>query len=257
MDQLRRPALIVVDVQRGFDDPAHWGPRDNPACEDNIAALLALWRERSRPVVLVRHDSADSRSPLATGTPGNDFKDVITGEPDVLVSKTVNSSFHGTPDLHAWLQKEGIDRSSSAGSRPTTAARPPPGSPGTSATTPASSSTPRTHSTGCPRRVRHPGHDRLADDRRQPPRRVRHRGDRSGSSGGTPTRTVKCPVAVIVGDVAVTVVHLPAARAAHRHRPFRGETLSGAALNSACESRPPATSPRSSTRGPAGQGPRR
>ncbi|WP_404445899.1 hypothetical protein [Microbacterium marinum] len=34
----------------------------------------------------------------------------MTGAPDLLVTKSVNSSFHGTPDLHAWLQAEGIDR---------------------------------------------------------------------------------------------------------------------------------------------------
>ena len=28
---LSRTALLVVDVQRGFDDVTYWGPRDNPA----------------------------------------------------------------------------------------------------------------------------------------------------------------------------------------------------------------------------------
>ena len=34
-------ALVVVDVQRGFEDPA-FGPRDNPAAEENIAKLDAI-----------------------------------------------------------------------------------------------------------------------------------------------------------------------------------------------------------------------
>lgn len=101
------PALIVIDVQRGFDDPA-WGERDNPQCEVNIEALIAHWREQGRPLVFVRHDSDEPGSSLAPGTPGNEFKDVITGEPDLLVTKTVNSSFHGEPDLQAWLDGEGI-----------------------------------------------------------------------------------------------------------------------------------------------------
>ena len=109
MATLQRPALIVVDVQRGFDDADYWGKRDNPDCEANIAGLLAHWRERSWPVVFVSHDSTNPASALAVGTPGNEFKDVISGEPDLLVSKTVNSSFHGTPDLHAWLQSKGIE----------------------------------------------------------------------------------------------------------------------------------------------------
>lgn len=110
MTHLRHPALIVIDVQRGFDDTDYWGPRDNPDCETNIAALLTLWRERMWPVVFVRHDSTHPESTLAVRTPGNAFKDVITGEPDLLVSKTVNSSFHGTPDLNVWLQQESIDQ---------------------------------------------------------------------------------------------------------------------------------------------------
>ena len=102
------PALVVVDVQKGLADPV-WGRRDNPACEENIAALLAGWRERGLPVVFVRHDSVEPGSPLAPGTPGNAFKDVIEGEPDLLVAKSVNSSFHGEPSLQAWLDGEGID----------------------------------------------------------------------------------------------------------------------------------------------------
>ena len=101
-------ALVVVDVQRGFDDAAHWGRRDNPACEANVARLLAAWRAGSRPVVLVRHDSADPASPLRPGRGGNAFEDVITGEGDLLVAKSTNSCFYGAPDLHAWLLGRGL-----------------------------------------------------------------------------------------------------------------------------------------------------
>jgi len=104
MPDLDRLALLVVDVQRGFDDAAHWGPRNNPCCEANISALLAEWRAHRRPVVFVRHDSAESASPLRPGQPGNDFKPVLTGQPDLLLTKTVNSCFHGSPDLDVWLR---------------------------------------------------------------------------------------------------------------------------------------------------------
>jgi nicotinamidase-related amidase len=103
-------ALIVVDVQRGFDDAAYWGPRNNPGCEQRVATLIDAWRAHDQPIVFVRHDSTEPASPLAPDHPGNAFKAVITGEPDVLVSKQVNSCFYGTPDLHAWLGERGISR---------------------------------------------------------------------------------------------------------------------------------------------------
>jgi len=103
------PALIVVDVQQGMEDPS-WGRRDNPACEDNVAALLAAWRERGWPVVFVRHDSDEPDSPLARGGAGNAFKPVVAGAPDLLVTKRVNSAFHGEPSLQAWLEGQGVDR---------------------------------------------------------------------------------------------------------------------------------------------------
>jgi nicotinamidase-related amidase len=98
------PALLVVDLQRAFDDAEFWGRRNNPSCEANIAALVDAWRARDLPVVFVRHDSTEVGSPLAPGEPGNAFKDALTGEPDLLVTKSVHSSFHGVPDLDAWLR---------------------------------------------------------------------------------------------------------------------------------------------------------
>jgi nicotinamidase-related amidase len=104
---LANAALLVIDVQKGFDDPV-WGRRNNPGCEDNVAALISAWRSSRRPLIFVRHNSIEAGSPLATGEPGNAFKDVIQGEPDLLVTKHVNSAFIGEPDLHEWLQKRSI-----------------------------------------------------------------------------------------------------------------------------------------------------
>ena len=103
-----RRALVVVDVQKGFADEAYWGRRDNPACEDNIARLVAAARDRGDAVVFVRHDSGDPGSPLRPGQPGNDLQDFLTGEPDLLVAKSVNSCFLGRPALGEWLEAEGI-----------------------------------------------------------------------------------------------------------------------------------------------------
>lgn len=103
-------ALVVVDVQKGLDDPA-WGARNNPACEENIAALISAWRKAGQPIVFVRHDGLSEKPPshtLRPDHPGNSFKDVLTGEPDLLVTKHVNSAFHGEPDLAAWLRDNDI-----------------------------------------------------------------------------------------------------------------------------------------------------
>jgi nicotinamidase-related amidase len=105
---LSRYALVVVDAQRGFDDPS-WGPRNNPGCDANIAALVQQWHAHGRPVVHVRHDSSDPVSPLHPGSPGNALKDYLDDPPALLVTKSVNSSFHGSPDLHAWLVDQGLD----------------------------------------------------------------------------------------------------------------------------------------------------
>jgi nicotinamidase-related amidase len=100
-----RRALVVVDVQRGFEDPA-LGPRDNPQAEENIAKLIAAWRRRGDPIVVVQHDWQGG--PLERGTPGFELKEAVAGEPDLRIVKTVHSSFHGDVDLDAWLHERGI-----------------------------------------------------------------------------------------------------------------------------------------------------
>jgi len=104
-----RNALIVVDVQQGFED-ASWGAGNNPSCVANIEQLLQAWRRHGQPVVLVRHDSPSAASPLRPGQPGNDLSPAVDGPHDLLITKTVNSAFYGTPSLHDWLRASGITR---------------------------------------------------------------------------------------------------------------------------------------------------
>ncbi|MFJ2746761.1 cysteine hydrolase family protein [Streptomyces sp. NPDC087297] len=103
-------ALLVIDVQQGFDEESFWGPRNNPAAEDNIAALMDAWRAAGRPVVLVRHASVQPGSVLAADHPGHAFKDLVEKrrEGALVITKTVNSAFYGTPDLADWLTARGI-----------------------------------------------------------------------------------------------------------------------------------------------------
>ena len=103
-----RTALVVVDAQAGFDDP-WWGSRNNPAADHNIEMLVEGFASAGQPVVYVRHDSDDPESPLHPDNPGNRLKPYLRVTPDLVVTKRVNSSFHGEPDLHAWLSAEAID----------------------------------------------------------------------------------------------------------------------------------------------------
>ena len=91
-----RAALLIIDVQVGFEDPV-WGVRNNPRAEGSMARLLAFWRQTRRPVFHIRHDSLLPNSPLRPRQRGHAFKPEVApfqGEP--VIGKSVNSAFIGT-----------------------------------------------------------------------------------------------------------------------------------------------------------------
>ncbi len=103
------PALILVDIQKGFEDIAYWGgQRNNPDAELRASELLQLWRDNHLPVYHIQHCSTIPTSLLHPTNTGNQFNSLVTpasGEP--IIQKQVNSAFIGT-DLQAQLNNAEI-----------------------------------------------------------------------------------------------------------------------------------------------------
>jgi nicotinamidase-related amidase len=99
--------LLIIDVQKGFDEPV-WGLRNNPQAEANIVRLLNAWRETQRPVFHVQHLSLSSTSPLRPSQPGCELKEPVKPlKGELLFQKHVNSAFIGT-DLELKLRELGF-----------------------------------------------------------------------------------------------------------------------------------------------------
>ena len=107
-----RPALVIVDLNRGFTDPASPLHCDTDAAVEATARLLEAAREHSCPVAFttIQYDDAGRRVAkafidkvpslltLAPGTPWPEIDERITplpGEPVLL--KLFASAFFGTP----------------------------------------------------------------------------------------------------------------------------------------------------------------
>ena len=111
MTKQDKPALILIDIQKAFDNIEYWGGhRNNIQAEDNSGKLLNFWRAHRLPIFHIKHCSKIPTSLLAEGNIGNDFKDIVRpniGEP--IIKKSVNSAFIGT-DLKQQLDDNNIKK---------------------------------------------------------------------------------------------------------------------------------------------------
>jgi nicotinamidase-related amidase len=104
-----RTALIVIDVQRAFDEWEAAGKRrNNPEAIARIADLLSAFRGHDLPIFHIRHEGVRPNSSFLPGGTGYSVKDEARergGEP--VIVKRVNSAFIGT-DLEDRLRAADI-----------------------------------------------------------------------------------------------------------------------------------------------------
>ncbi|MEO6667994.1 MAG: cysteine hydrolase family protein [Ferruginibacter sp.] len=92
------PALMLIDIQKGFENIEYWGgQRNNQEAEENASQLLILWRKNNLPIFHIKHCSSNPASLLNELNEGNEFNDLV--EPigqEPVIKKNVNSAFIGT-----------------------------------------------------------------------------------------------------------------------------------------------------------------
>ena len=101
-------ALLVIDMQKGFDDTS-WGARNNPGAEECVATLLQAWRAALAPVIHVHHYSSSPTGLFQPGTLGSTPKrDAVPALAEAVYHKRVNCAFIGTT-LEADLRRRRIE----------------------------------------------------------------------------------------------------------------------------------------------------
>ncbi len=96
--KLNNPALILIDIQKGFHDVAYWGgDRNNADAEQKAGEILEIWRSKKLPIFHVQHCSSNPNSILNETSLGNEFQDIVKPlESEIVIKKNVNSAFIGT-----------------------------------------------------------------------------------------------------------------------------------------------------------------
>lgn len=96
--KLNNPALILIDIQKGFLDTSYWGgDRNNMQAEQKAGELLEIWRSKNLPIFHIQHCSSNPNSILNETNSGNEFQDIVKPlEGETIIKKNVNSAFIGT-----------------------------------------------------------------------------------------------------------------------------------------------------------------
>lgn len=106
----KRPALVLVDIQKAFKYEAYWGGnRNNKNAEAVSGMILNNWRALKLPVFHIRHSSTNTKSLLYNLNEGFEFDDEVKPKSiEPVITKNVNSAFIGT-DLKQQLDDESIN----------------------------------------------------------------------------------------------------------------------------------------------------
>lgn len=106
----KKPALLLIDIQKGFLDEQYWGGnRNNKEAEKISGMILEKWRALHLPIVHIRHSSTNLESKLHQSDPGFQFSDYVLPQNDeLIITKNVNSAFIGT-DLKEKLDLQNIN----------------------------------------------------------------------------------------------------------------------------------------------------
>ena len=106
MNSESKPALLLIDIQKGLDDIDYYGGhRNNLQAESNARKVLDFWRNHKLPIFHIKHNSTNPNSPLVKGQTGNYFKDIVKPlANETIIEKEVNSAFMGT-DLKQQLDE--------------------------------------------------------------------------------------------------------------------------------------------------------
>lgn len=107
---INRTALVVVDVQKAFDEWEAAGKRrNNPDAVRQIVRLLDGFRAKQAPIIHIRHASRNPVSRFGAGKSGYAVKEEAREQPgEPVLVKHVNSSFIGT-DLEERLRRANIE----------------------------------------------------------------------------------------------------------------------------------------------------
>lgn len=106
----KETVLLIIDVQQAIDYPewSKYGKRNNLNAEDNMSAILKIWRQLGKRIIHVKHESREPNSTYSPGFVGCEFKKCVTPiDGELIIIKHVNSAFIGT-NLEAILNEQKI-----------------------------------------------------------------------------------------------------------------------------------------------------